>query len=140
MLISLPLLFSCIWRSLRYRGRRTRAAHLDLAVRAESRVAMAISFSASDRAISGSKCSCSAYLATSGGTREQATPSLHRFADSSSECAYFGNGLSDGVYCLTPGELNSWFESEAVSALSQMRDFELRKINLSHFWRDNREK
>jgi hypothetical protein len=69
-------------------------------------------FLCNDRSISGSKRSCLAYLGTSGGSRNQATPSLQRFTDSSSECACgtstFCTGPRGGVYCLTPGGRKSY--------------------------------
>ncbi|WP_082073169.1 hypothetical protein [Pseudomonas sp. LFM046] len=63
-------------------------------------------FLCNDGSISGSKRSCQAYLGTSGSSRNQTTPSLQRFTDSSSECACgtntFCTGPRGGIYCLTP--------------------------------------
>ncbi|MDU9414896.1 hypothetical protein RTW82_21385 [Pseudomonas sp. zfem005] len=64
-------------------------------------------FLCNDGSISGSKRSCPTYLGTSRTAPNQATPSLRRFADSSSGCACgtstFCTGPRGGVYCLTPG-------------------------------------
>ncbi|WP_374980032.1 hypothetical protein PSGK_30085 [Pseudomonas solani] len=64
-------------------------------------------FLCNNGSISGSKRSCPSYLGTSRTAPNQATPSLRRLADSSSECACgtstFCTGPRGGVYCLTPG-------------------------------------
>ncbi|MDW3711709.1 MULTISPECIES: hypothetical protein [Pseudomonas] len=69
-------------------------------------------FLCNDGSISGSKRSCSSYLGSSRSTPNQVSPSLRRFADSSSECACgtstFCTGPRGGVYCMTPGGRKSY--------------------------------